>query len=365
MACGKPPDPDKITPPRPPGHPLTQPTLAALRQVEDTIARKGPSRDVDESMAWAQRLLSRAIAHGVRGAELKRLEARFDQLTGFAQSRLRDNVPAPASIRSAHTKSVPGDWVMRNFSEAAARRNAPTVIRALETDQHWRSRAYKDQILRMVEGNSRIPREYQNQLPKDVARVLRACPSAAGIVKAMTLRGQRTPLASRAKLRSDSNSAIGSAYELMGTAELTRSVSKSVNGGPPLYVDVGIDVVTFGAKSVINTQLSRWGMISPPSRRTVESDLRIGRPTLTRYKEIGVDFKHGKDARPRYASADLRSQVENVVRAIQHGDMDEFHFVTNGTFGTSFREVIDRANDTLRETRATAISLHEHVTSVR
>ena len=98
-----------------------------------------------------------------------------------------------------------------------------------------------------------------------------------------------------------------------------------------------------------------------PSRKTIECDVLIQRNTLTSYREIGIDFKHGGEARPRYASDDLKNQVNNVVRAIQHGQLDEYHFVTNTTFGTSFREVIDSANQELGHH---TIGCHEHVTSL-
>jgi hypothetical protein len=188
------------------------------------------------------------------------------------------------------------------------------------------------------------------------------CPNAAGIVKAMTLRGQGTALASRAKLGSDSNAAMGSVYELMGTATLSRRPSAAVNGGPSLFIDPAFDEVTFGAKSLINREANRLGLIDLPTRRTVESDVRIGRKGLLGFREIGVDFKHSKDGSPRYASEDIRNQTENVARAIRHGEMHEYHFVTNATFGPSFRKAVADANATLGHT---AIGLHEHVTSLR
>jgi hypothetical protein len=301
------------------------------------------------------------MSSGISKADQQRLESHLQKLKNLAQSRMRDNVSRSAPILHVGEKVASANWVMKAFSEDSAKRNAPRVIRTLENSDHWQSKEYKKLLFRMIEGNTRIPREYKEQLPRDVARVLRLCPSAAGIVKAMTLRGQRTPLASHGKLGSDANSAIGSAYELMGTAALSRKVSTSVNGGPALYIDPAFDKVTFGAKSNINRQVSRLGLIEMPSRKTVESDVVIGRKTLTSYREIGIDFKHAGEARPRYASQDLRNQVDNVVWAIRHGQLDEYHFVTNSTFGSSFREVIDVANSELGHN---LIGCHEHVTSV-
>jgi len=364
MACGKPPNPDRITPPSPLGHPAVQPILTAFRDADDVIRRNPPGEAVDAAIARADRLLQSAARAGIGEAELQRLEGRLQHIKGFAQSRLRDNVSSPAPVRHVGQKSASADWVMKTFSDSAAKRNAPTVIRALENSNHWRSEEYKEHLIHLIEGNARIPDEYKKQLPRDVAEVLRVCPSAAGIVKAMTLRGQRTPLASRAKLGSNANSAIGSAYELMGTAALIRKVSTPVNRGPQLHIDPAVDTVTFGDKSTINRQMSQHGLVEMPTRRTIECDVRIGRKTLTSYREIGIDFKHGEEARPRYASEDLRNQVENVVRALQHGQLHEYHFVTNGTFGGSFRQVIDAANEALGNDGHNPIACHEYVTSV-
>jgi hypothetical protein len=108
--------------------------------------------------------------------------------------------------------------------------------------------------------------------------------------------------------------------------------------------------------------MNRLGAMEMPTRRTIECDVLIARSTLLEgYREIGIDFKHGSNGQPRYASDDLRNQVENVARAIRHGQLHEYHFVTNTTFGSSFREVVAAAN---AEIGHTLIGLHEHVTSV-
>lgn len=261
-------------------------------------------------------------------------------------------------------KGASTEWAAKHFWEGSAKRNAPTVVRALETNDHWRSREYKECLLRLVEQNSKIPERYREQLPHDVANVLRVCPDAAGLVKAMTLRGQNGPLGSRAKLGSDSNAAIGSAYELMGTAALIGKVSTPVNGGPTLFINAGFDKVTFGPKSTINREMTKLGFVEPPTRRSIECDIRIGRPNLLGvYREIGVDFKHSKEE-TKHASADLKNQVENVIKAIRHGEIHEYHFVTNGKFGTSFRKVIDAANEELKASGFSAIACHEYVLTV-
>ncbi len=336
--------------------------MAVLREAERIVENSPPGKSVDDAIHWATRVVEQARnSRTLDSSTLKRLEATLEHIKGFAQVRMKDNVYSAAEPRAAHQTPTGTKFVKEHFHEQSAQRNAPTVIRALSDKNHWRSKEYRDVIFRLVEGNTRIPDKYRAQLPHDVAEVLRVCPNAAGIVKAMTLRGQGTGLASRAKLGSNSNAAIGSAYELMGTAAISRQASQSVNGGPTLFIDAATDKLSFGAKSIINREANRLGIIDLPSRRTVESDLRIGRKELLSYREIGVDFKHSKDGGPRYASDDLRTQVEGIVRAINHGDMHEYHFVTNATFGNSFRDVVAEANEAFGRPM---IGLHEHVTSL-
>jgi hypothetical protein len=360
MACAKPPNPDRITPPSPLGHPMVHPVLAALRDTEDRIRLNPPGVSADNSIRRTERLLQSAISSGISKADQERFEGRLHNLKNLAQSRMRDNVGGAAPMRRVGEKVASVGWVMNAFSEDSAKRNAPRVIRALENRDHWQSKEYRELLIRMIEGNARIPQEYREQLPHDVAKILRICPNGAGIVKAMTLRGQRTALASPGKLGSNANSAIGSAYELMGTAALIGKVSTPVNSGPKLIIDPAQDEIFFGNKSNINRQVDKLGLITMPTRKTIESDVMIQRSTLTSFREIGIDFKHGGEARPRYASEDLRNQVDNVVWALRCGQLDEYHFVTNSTFGSSFREVIDAAN---RELGHSAIGCHEYVTS--
>jgi hypothetical protein len=341
---------------------MVHPVLAALHDTEDRIRLNPPGTSVDDSIRRTERLLQSAISSGISKADQERLEGQLRSLKNLAQSRMRDNVGRSAPMRRAGEKVASVGWAMKAFSEDSAKRNAPRVISALENRDHWQSKEYRELLIRMIEGNARIPQEYKEQLPHDVAKILRICPNGAGIVKAMTLRGQRTPLASPGKLGSNANSAIGSAYELMGTSALIGKMSTSINGGPKLIIDPAVDTIFFGNKSSINRQVSSLGLIEMPTRKTIESDVLIQRSTLTSFREIGVDFKHGGEARPRYASEDLKNQVENVVTAIRHGQLDEYHFVTNTTFGTSFREVVDAANHDLGHNM---IGCHEYVTSIQ
>lgn len=364
MACAKPPDPDARTAPSPFSHPTVAPAMAALKEAETIISSQPPGAAVDAAIARAERMLQLAIRGHAPDKAIERLQGRLDHLKGFAQTRMRDNVYQSAKPRSIQEQGASIESAAKHFWEGSAKRNAPIAISALERDDHWRSKEFKETLLTVIEQNARIPDDYREQLPKDVARVLRVCPDAAGLVKAMTLRGQNRPLASRARLGSDSNVAIGSAYEIMGTAALIGKLSSPVNGGPKLYIEPATDTVTFGVKSTINREMNRFGFVELPTRRTIESDIRIGRSEpFGGYREIGVDFKHSLGG-ARHTSSDLKNQVENVARAIRHGEIDEYHFVTNGRFAESFQRVIDAANEELKATGCMPIACHEYVTTL-
>jgi hypothetical protein len=156
----------------------------------------------------------------------------------------------------------------------------------------------------------------------------------------------------------------------MGTAALGQKTSKASNtkhSAPDLRINVGKDQVDFGTKSQINSSFPDGKTRVSPSRKTIESDIQIGRETPHGYREIGVDFKHVKDAGSK--SLDRRkgrdvNQIDNVVKAIQSGDLHEYHFVTNGRFSEPFREAIDKANDDLVANGNDPIGLHEYVSTL-
>ncbi len=365
MACGKPPKPDAMTPPSPVRHPAHHHAFDTLLRVQITLETQPPGKPFDAALKFAEETVQLARRGPTSSDIVRRLEAKMDGLRAFAQTRFQDNVIRTAPDRRMERPGVPLAVARKEFGPDAARRNVDTTIRALENRDHWKSREYRERLVRIVEGNAIIPTDYKKQLPYDVAAVLAACPDAGGLVKELTLRGQRGAIGSVSKLGSRGNAAIGTAYELMGTAVLTRKVVPSSNGGRRLHICSGQDLVTFGVKSNINRQLRPDGSLDLPTRRTIECDLRIGRMVpLEPYREIGVDFKHVQHAGVKSSSKDHENQVANVVKALQQGDIDEFHFVTNGRFGESFMTVVNRANDVLRGASLASISCHDYVSSL-
>ena len=351
MACANPPNPDNITPPTELRHPEALSAAEVIRGLTELVRDYPPGYKIQMAFERAQFELERAQKAFASPGEIARLEELVRSLKGEAHRDLREALP-PKPVFGKTTE--------------VSKFNIATTIKALESLDHWASKEYRANLIATIERNGRIPEEYKGQLHKDVAEVLKISPKAGGLVRELTLRGQRGATGSASKLGSNSNAAIGAAYELIGTAALSRKVFQSVNqGSPSLYIDKTSDIVTFGDKSYLNRRSEDGVHRRAPSRRTIECDVRIGRPDIINgYREIGIDFKHTKEMKQKYATEDLRSQVEGVVEALKGGQIDEYHFATNGTFGPSFREVVANANAELATVGGTPIGLHEYVSTL-
>jgi hypothetical protein len=356
MACAKPPDPDRVTPPSQLRHPARSTASQVIRNMTELVRNRLPGADMQRSFSYAEWALRTARANGAPIAEIERLEAQIRNLKGEGHHQQRD------ALKGGGT-----DLLGRAIPKYASDANVRTLVGALSNSFHWAAKETRENLLRMIERNGRIPDAYRAQLASDVAKVLEVCPHAGGLARELTLRGQRGATGSASKLGSKSNAGIGAAYELMGTAALaTKGARSSTPGAPPLYINTGRDQVTFGDKAFLNRR-SRDGVTwRSPSRATIECDIRIARPEglpglTTSYREIGVDFKHVKEMGAKHASADFRNQVENVVEAIKDGQLHEYHFATNGTFGQGFRDVVAEANRELGARGETPIGLYEHV----
>lgn len=347
MACAKPPHPGSMTAPTPIRSPRGRSVHDQLRDAEKVIARHKAGGWIDNALKAAELSVRYARQAGLPAGEIAKLEAYLKNLKGQAHNREQQRIQRRDELNP-----------FVSHPRYAAKRNVDTALAALTRDDHWASKSYRENLIRMIEGNQRIPDSYKARLHKDVARVLQIAPHAGGLVTELTLRGQRGATGGPSKLGSRGNSAIGSAYEIMGTAALSTMVSKAANGGPSLHINAGKDIVTFGDKSYLNGRQAGKGIWEGPSRKTVECDIRIGKPTLNGFLEIGVDFKHVREMGQKNSSADFKNQVGAVVNAIQHGHFHEYHFVTNGTFGPSFRAEIDAANKSLGRN---IIGCHERV----
>lgn len=175
-------------------------------------------------------------------------------------------------------------------------------------------------------GNEAIGSDYKNQLCKDIVEVIRATPNALGLVKEATIRGQRNSIATKGKL----GTGMGYAYEIMGRAELQRTLSPATNtGGLPLHIDISRDKVDHGVPlqaSYLDPERRLF-----QSRKSIEADILIWKPDG---REVAVDFKHAKGGggfsdkggkkNTLAGISDLATQLVGVVNALKTGEISEF-----------------------------------------
>lgn len=351
MACAKPPDPASMTFPENPRHPHEPHPSDLLSDLAMFVRFAPPGTGIDDTISRAKYIVERARREHAGAEEMRRLE---NQLEGLL---------AEARHAGRAALDVNFDLLARSYTSATAA-NVAAVERAMNDDTNWAAREMRADLMKIIERSGNIPAAYKPQLHRDLAVVLRMCPHAGGLVKELTERGQGRATGSASKLGSKGNGGVGSAYELMGAASLATKVSRPRNpGAPDLFIRSGEDIVTFGDKSYLNgRENEETGKWQSPARSTVECDVRIGRSTLSGgYREIGIDFKHRAEMGTTYSSKNLLNQVEAVASVIKDGQLSEFHFVTNGTFGGGFPDKVAEMNAELVGLGLTPIGIHEHV----
>ena len=82
-------------------------------------------------------------------------------------------------------------------------------------------------------------------------------------------------------------------------------------------------------------------------RGSIEGDFKICRTVrdgiFTDHLTLGVDVKHSQSG--TYGKMPgFDSQLNGVIRAIEAGELNEFHFVTKNAFSAPFKEAVEEAN---------------------
>jgi hypothetical protein len=335
-----------MTSPKSLGHPQPASADGALRQLERILLVEKAGPAIDRTLSRAKFFIDKARRAGSPAEVLRRLEAGYESLKGQAHQLQR--------------AALKGKWSLLtgiNAGSYASDRNINTVKEALLSDKHWASKDYRAGLTAIIAGSGRIPDSIKPQLYVDVARVLEIAPHGGGIVKELTLRGQRGVSGGMSKLGNRGNAGIGYAYEFSGTAALSRSISKPCNeGASSLFIQPGFHKVTFGDKIPLDRRLTTS---DPSFKNGLECDIRIYDPRSDR--EVGVDFKH--TASTKHSSASDKRQIEAVVQAIHEGQVDEYHFVTNKAFGQGFLRDVEEANQILAARGDPLIGCHEYVST--
>ncbi len=204
-------------------------------------------------------------------------------------------------------------------------------------------------------GNPALPEGMAAAIPGALAEILREHPDVAGLFTPLSLRGPGAK-AWIANLDGANPSAVaGKAWEVLATAKLLRQSSEGLQIRPD-------DEIAFGPKcqaryepqgrltqellcKLVAAAPSRWAKFQArhpaTARRTVESDLHIGRLYVDGWREIFVDFKY-TTAGATYLKP---SELLGLAVALATGEIDEAHFVCcNGRFWPVSRARIDDIN---------------------
>lgn len=282
-----------------------------------------------------------------------------------------DNEAVRKSLQGENTKLDPK--IIRDFKEFEAVKDAliegitkgktDKVTYPLSNPNHPAHKALSAYVLRNAVGNQSIPDTYKQELPKAVADIAKINPTVLGLVKPARNWGQTTSIDAPGKLGHKTRGA-GFAYELLGTAAIINKESRAKNTEVSLKI-YSTDRPDLGFKLQASYPFANFELPSQPKRGTVEADLFISRPTGIfdgGYKYIGVDFKHSMNF-GEYSGEISTSVLEGLKVALMTGEIDEFHYVTNGTFPERITKAIDRANSEILAERSDVglISYHEHV----
>jgi hypothetical protein len=348
VACAKPPEPDRATPPSSACDFVLTQVLEKIAHAHGLVSQGNIADDLDREIAGIKRAIERLRNSGATDSQIRSLEGELARLVAEGFAAIRTEAESGKARKATGNKATAGARVIKLFKEGASEEAVKRARKVLTTPGHWAFEAFRKEILRVVEGNGKIPDEYKDSLAENVARLLVVCPEAGGLVAAMVTRDQ--PKGSFLRKFSietpGSNDAIGAAYEIMGTAALCQKVSTPSNTkhkAPELHIDPTKDKLVFGPKAYMNHHYAYKGKMADRSRQTSEGDAQFYRDG----REIAIDFKHVKGARTRSLSKDLRNQVDAVKMQIKAGQYSEFHFVTNGKFSPKFKEAVDAANDEL------------------
>lgn len=246
------------------------------------------------------------------------------------------------------------EFVQPNLSESRIKKLSETLARPLVESRHAAHETLVKQALKNVSGNESIPDSYKQQLPQCIHTLIGIVPDIMGLVAPA-----RKGATAWRRTVGHSTRGAGFAYELLGTVALIQNPSSAIGGGD-LMIKPG-DRVDLGVKLQAHYGGTRL-LLEQPKRQTCEADAFIQRDdgqggSLC----IGIDFKHSQNA-TTYSGGISKEALEGAQVALKTGEIHEFHFVTNGTFGKTVREAVKKANQELKgHINGHPIKLHEKV----
>lgn len=217
-------------------------------------------------------------------------------------------------------------------------------------------------------GNAQLNEQMSQTLPQALTRIYYHDGRAVGLFE--PARSGASPWIGTLK-NTSLGKANGCAYEVLATAKILDRPIKSRLTGPALKIS-SRDQLDFGVKQDASyggrwplrvTDGETWSDFHQPRRKTVEADLLITRNGCE--DQIAIDFKHTSTD----CSCQItQQQLEGVWTALQTGDVEEYHFVSNSHFNSTTFKAVEEINKRIQEHNSnkanlsiSPIQLFEHV----
>lgn len=214
-------------------------------------------------------------------------------------------------------------------------------------------------------GNSMLDVQYARALPQAISNILRHTSNSMGLFN--RARAGASSWISTLK-NTASGKANGVAYEVLMANRLLKTKIRN-SSGKTLRI-TSKDRVDFGLKqqasymqksSIFVTDGFESFIFDQPNRLTVEADLLI-------HKEdgiVGVDFKHSSVGGESNISS---IQLDGIYTALETGEVDEFHFISNTSFNSKTIDRVKEINDKIErhneEVRTGEIEFGEQIKKI-
>lgn len=233
----------------------------------------------------------------------------------------KDNLHAMKSINRNSIPIGPMNKESRDRARNTLRKtSSKRLIKILSDRKNPEYQAVSKMLISAI--NSNMNYKEKEKLPEAFSVVLDKQPDAMGLFeKAPAHRGP-------------GSSAVQHHYEIFSAAALISGSNKSVRG-KTLSINPG-DRLDFGIK------LSK-GYAQPRRYGTIEADLSVGKSSLMDHRTVAIDCKFSETGNFGVKD-DLQRELDGVRTGFRDGKIDEFYFVTNGVFGDTFKEVVNREN---------------------
>jgi len=198
--------------------------------------------------------------------------------------------------------------------------SSKTLSKILSDKQHPAYKSVSNLLASAI--NSKMNYKEKEKLPEAFSVVLVKQPNAMGLLeKAPAHRGP-------------GSSAVQHHYEIFSAAALICGSHKSVKG-KTLSINP-VDRLDFGIKLPKDyAQPKRYG--------TIEADLLVGKSSFMDNRTVAIDCKFSETG--NFGAKDgLERELDGIRTGFRDGKIDEFYFVTNGTFGNTFKEMVNKEN---------------------